>query len=81
MSEARESLLSLLPVLNRRAPQSVSTSADLYHTFGNVQTNLLVEGFFTDLSDVFALRQLDGLDAQGNAVLGDITAREHVCWV
>lgn len=34
-----------------------------------MQTNLLVEGFFTDLRDVFALRQLEGLDAQGNAVL------------
>ncbi len=44
-------------------------SADMYHRFGNVQTNLLVEGFFTDLRDVFALRQLDGLDANGNAVL------------
>lgn len=41
----------------------------MYHTFGSVQTNLLVEGFFTDLRDVFALRQLDGLDANGNAVL------------
>lgn len=41
----------------------------MYHRFGNVQTNLLVEGFFTDLRDVFALRQLDGLDANGNAVL------------
>ena len=59
----------LAPGLKQESSQSVSASADLYHTFGNVQTNLLVEGFFTDLSDVFALRQLDGLDAQGNAVL------------
>ncbi len=44
LSEARESLLSLLPVLKQESSQSVSTSADLYHTFGNVQTNLLVEG-------------------------------------
>ena len=41
----------------------------MYHRFGNVQTNFLVEGFYTDLRDVFALRQLDGLDANGNAVL------------
>ncbi len=34
-----------------------------------MQTNLLVEGFFTDLRDVFALRQLEGTDAMGNAVL------------
>lgn len=59
----------LAPGLKQESSQSVSLSADMYHRFGNVQTNLLVEGFLTDLSDVFALRQLDGLDANGNAVL------------
>ena len=59
----------LAPGLKQESSQSVSLSADLYHRFGNVQTNLLVEGFFTDLRDVFALRQLDGTDAMGNAVL------------
>lgn len=59
----------LAPELKQESSQSVSASADLYHTFGRVQTNLLVEGFYTDLSDVFALRQLDAPDAQGNAVL------------
>lgn len=59
----------LAPGLKQESSQSVSLSADLYHRFGNVQTNLLVEGFYTDLRDVFALRQLDGLDVNGNAVL------------
>lgn len=59
----------LAPGLKQESSQSVSLSADLYHRFGNVQTNLLVEGFFTDLRDVFALRQLEGTDAAGNAVL------------
>lgn len=59
----------LAPGLKQESSQSVSLSADLYHRFGGVQTNLLVEGFFTDLRDVFALRQLDGLDANGNSVL------------
>ncbi len=59
----------LAPDLKQESSQSVSLSADLYHRFGNVQTNLLVEGFFTDLRDVFALRQLEGTDAMGNAVL------------
>ncbi|MDE6612038.1 MAG: TonB-dependent receptor, partial [Muribaculaceae bacterium] len=59
----------LAPGLKQESSQSVSVSADLYHRFGNVQTNLLVEGFFTDLRDVFALRQLEGTDAMGNAVL------------
>ncbi|MDE6117322.1 MAG: TonB-dependent receptor, partial [Duncaniella sp.] len=59
----------LAPGLKQESSQSVSLSADLYHRFGNVQTNLLVEGFFTDLRDVFALRQLEGTDAMGNAIL------------
>ena len=59
----------LAPGLKQESSQSVSLSADLYHRFGNVQTNLLVEGFFTDLRDVFALRQLDQPDDKGNAVL------------
>lgn len=59
----------LAPDLKQESSQSVSLSADLYHRFGDVQTNLLVEGFFTDLRDVFALRRLEELDAAGNAVL------------
>lgn len=59
----------LAPGLKQESSQSVSLSADLYHRFGDVQTNLLVEGFFTDLRDVFALRRLEELDAAGNAVL------------
>jgi len=59
----------LAPGLKQESSNSVSASADLYHRFGNVQTNLLVEGFYTDLRDVFALRQLEGTDAAGNAVL------------
>lgn len=59
----------LAPGLKQESSQSVSLSADIYQRFGDVQTNFLVEGFFTDLRDVFALRQLDGLDENGNAVL------------
>lgn len=59
----------LAPGLKQESSQSISASVDLYHTLGNVQTNLLIEGFFTDLRDVFALRQLAEPDAQGNAVL------------
>lgn len=59
----------LAPNLKQESSHSVSASADIYHAFGSVQTNFLVEGFFTDLSDVFALRQLDEPDEKGNAVL------------
>ena len=43
----------------------MSLSADLYHNFGRVQTNLLVEGFYTILDDVFALRDLEDTDDGG----------------
>ena len=54
--------------LKEERSNSFSLSADMYHTFGDVQTNLLVEGFYTDLNNVFALRQLDEPDARGNTV-------------
>lgn len=59
----------LAPGLKQESSNSFSLSGDFYRRFGRVQTNLLVEGFFTDLRDVFALRQLDLPDAAGNAVL------------
>lgn len=54
--------------LKEERSNSFSLSADLYHKFGSVQTNLLIEGFYTDLNNVFALRQLNHPDAQGNTV-------------
>lgn len=45
--------------LGEERSHSVSLSADLYHTFGRVRTNLLVEGFWTRLDDVFALRDVE----------------------
>lgn len=54
--------------LKEERSHSFSLSADLYHRFGDVQANLLIEGFCTLLDDVFALRQLGGTDAQGNIV-------------
>lgn len=57
------------PGLKQESSRSLSASADFYHTFGRVQTNFTIEGFFTDLRDVFVLRQLDEPDAAGNAVL------------
>lgn len=59
----------LAPGLKQESSNSVSLSGDFYHTFGNVQTNLLVEGFYTDLKDVFALRKLDNPDKHGNTVM------------
>ena len=41
--------------LKEEKSQSFSMSADMYHRFGAFQTNLLVEGFYTRLTDVFVL--------------------------
>lgn len=51
--------------LREERSHSVSLSADLYHTFGSVQTNLVVEGFYTLLDDVFALRDLEDPSGAG----------------
>lgn len=52
------SMIRLAEDLRVEKSQSVSVSADMYHTWGNWQGNLLVEGFFTDLADVFALTEI-----------------------
>ncbi len=54
--------------LKEERSNSFSASADLYHRFGNVQVNLLVEGFYTMLDDVFALRTLPDKAADGSTV-------------
>ncbi len=46
--------------------QSINVSADLYKTFGSVNTNLLIEGFYTHLDDVFTSYIYE--DASGNTV-------------
>lgn len=43
--------------LKKETSHSFNLSADLYHRFGDVQANLLVEGFYTHLTDAFATRE------------------------
>lgn len=52
---SQSSIIVLDPNLRPEYSHSFSASADLYHNFGTLQTNLLVEGFYTILDDVFAL--------------------------
>ena len=52
------SMIRLAEDLRVEKSQSVSVSADMYHSWGNWQGNMLVEGFFTDLDDVFALKEI-----------------------
>ncbi|MFI3320384.1 MAG: TonB-dependent receptor [Rikenellaceae bacterium] len=49
------SLITLDPDLKPEYSRSFTLSADLYKSFGKVQTNLLLDGFYTELDDVFIL--------------------------
>ena len=61
------SIIRLDPNLRPEYSHSVSASVDFTRSFGRVQTNLLVEGFYTMLDDVFTLEKV-GEDAQGNII-------------
>ena len=52
------SMIRLSDDLTVEKSQSLSISADLYHSWGEWQGNVLVEGFYTDLDDVFALKEI-----------------------
>ena len=54
--------------LKEEKSQSISASMDFYHRWGGVQVNFLVEGFYTDLRDVFVLEDT-GWDADGNRLM------------
>ena len=60
-------LIELASDLKPEYSHSLSASADLYRNFGKLQTNLLVEGFYTTLNDVFTLEKT-GEDRQGNLI-------------
>ncbi|MGL5785541.1 MAG: TonB-dependent receptor [Bacteroidales bacterium] len=61
-------LIQIDPLLKPEYSHSWSASADLYHNFGAVQANLLVEGFYTVLNDVFTLEKI-GESADGNIIM------------
>lgn len=60
-------LISLADGLKPEKSNSFSGSFDWSSSIGHFQTNLLVEGFYTSLNDVFYLQNI-GTDAQGNAL-------------
>ncbi len=62
------SLIRLDPNLKTEKSKSYSASADLFREFGEVKTNLLLEGFYNDLDNVFLLQEI-GTDADGNLIL------------
>ena len=62
------SLISLADDLKPEYSHSVSGSIDMYKRLGKWDLNLTLEGFFTQLNDVFTLVE-NGHDAQGNLLL------------
>ena len=60
-------LIRLADGLKPEKSNSFSGSVDLSGQIGHFQTNLLVEGFYTALKDVFYLQNI-GSDAQGNTL-------------
>ena len=60
-------LISLADGLKPEKSNSFSGSVDLSGQIGHFQTNLLIEGFYTSLNDVFYLQNI-GSDASGNAL-------------
>ena len=62
------SIIKISDDLKPEYSHSVTASADFYKSFGKLQTNLLMEGFYTNLKDVFALTE-DGHDSRGNLIL------------
>lgn len=61
------SIIRLDPNLRPEYSHSLSASADFTRRFGRVQTDLLVEGFYTMLDDVFTLEKV-GEDDRGNII-------------
>lgn len=61
-------IIKLDPNLKTERSNSFSVSGDFYKQFGKVQTNLLIEGFYTNLNNVFVLEE-DGVDVDGNSIL------------
>ncbi|MGN0092605.1 MAG: TonB-dependent receptor domain-containing protein [Alistipes sp.] len=82
------SMIRLADNLKEEKSQSLSVSADMYHSWGDWQGNLLVEGFFTDISNVFTLTEIgteDGViilergNEQGANVYG-MTLEGKIAW-
>ena len=60
-------IIRISPDLRPEYSHSFSASADYYHSFGKVQTNFLVEGFYTMLDNIFTLQKV-GTDDDGNII-------------
>ncbi len=62
------SIIELNPDLREEKSRSVSLSADVYQKIGTVQTNFLLEGFYTDLSHQFVMENT-GINREGYLIM------------
>lgn len=61
-------LIELDEDLSPEYSNSYSTSVDYYFQLGRVEANVLIEGFYTDIRDIFILTE-SGTDADGNIIM------------
>ena len=61
-------VIRLADGLKEERSNSFNLSADTYHKFGNLQANLLVEGFFTTLNNIFALKTTEETNKNGDKI-------------
>lgn len=57
-----------MPGLKEEQSHSFSLSGDLYHSWGGILSNLMVEGFYTKLNNAFSIRTTDNVDADGSTI-------------
>lgn len=51
--------------LKPEVSHAFSLSADMYHNFGKLKTNFLIEGFYTKIQDVFTTKEAETANAEG----------------
>jgi outer membrane receptor for ferrienterochelin and colicins len=61
-------LITIDPDLRPEYSHSLNFSVDLYRNFGSAEANLLIDAFYTNIRDVFALEEI-GVDHNNNLIL------------
>ena len=66
-------VIKLAPDLRPEYSNSFNLSVDLYRKFGWIETNLLIDAFYTNIKDAFSLAE-NGVDDNNNLMLERINA-------
>lgn len=54
--------------LKEERSHSFTASGDFYHTWGDVKGNIMIEGFYTQLNNAFAIRTTGDVNADGSTI-------------